>query len=123
MRVTGSILDSLILTVYAENAAAFDLYEDEGTTEGYKRNEFSFTHFSYTKNSTGATFTIQPDGKQFAGMVTERCYRIKMPCVRKPSSVTANGVNTIWSYDGEMKQLLVYLPKEKQHAITLTVQN
>jgi alpha-glucosidase (family GH31 glycosyl hydrolase) len=121
MRVTGSILDTLILTVYAENAAAFDLYEDEGTTEGYKRNEFSFTHFVYAKNSTGATFTIQPDGKQFNGMVTERCYKIKMPCDRKPSSVTSNGVNVIWSYDGEMKQLLIYLPKEKLEQITVNV--
>ena len=121
LRVTGSILDTLILTVYAENIAAFSLYEDEGTTEGYKHNEFSFTHFSYTKNSTGATFTIQPDGKQFAGMVTKRCYKIKMPCDRKPASVRSNGTNTVWSYDGEMKQLLVYLPKEKLKQITVAV--
>lgn len=121
LRVAGSVLDTLILTVYAQQTATFNLYEDEGTTEGYKRSEFSFTHFSYTKNSVGATFTIQPDGKQFAGMVTERCYKIKMPCSTKPSSVTSNGANTIWSYDGEAKQLLIYLPKQKLTQITVSI--
>ncbi len=120
-RITGSVIDTLTLTVYADTSAEFNLYEDDGTTEGYKSNEFSFTAFRYTKNLTGAAFTIQPDGKQYSGMITERCYEINLPYGTKPNSVTSNGANTNWNYDEVTKQLNVHLAKDKMEQITVQI--
>ena len=114
-------MDTLTLTIYGDASAEFNLYEDNGTTEGYKRNEFSFTAFRYNKNFTEATFTIQPDGKQYSGMITERCYEIKLPCSTKPNSVSGNGKNTNWNYDEVARQLSIHLPKEKMEQITVRI--
>jgi alpha-glucosidase (family GH31 glycosyl hydrolase) len=54
LRITGSVLDTLILAVYPDNGQAdFTMYEDEGNTEGYRNGTCSFTQFKCRKVTGG----------------------------------------------------------------------
>jgi len=125
MRVTGSVLDTVILTVFPGANAVFNLYEDDGTTEGYKKDAFTFTAMRYTQNNTGATLTIEPDGKQFNGMVKERSYEIKIVAADKPKWVKSSSQllteNVDWNYDAVLKTISVYLPKQKIGKLEVSV--
>ena len=118
LRVTGSVLDTLILTVYpADNSALFKLYEDEGTNEDYRKNICSFTQFSYQKG----IFKIEPDGKTFHNQVTERSYEIRILDSKKPVQITTNGKNLNWSYDDKTKVTIIKTPKEKIALMTIEI--
>ena len=119
LRVTGSVLDTLILTVYpANNSALFKLYEDEGTNEDYRKNICSFTQFSYQKG----TFRIEPDGKTFNNQVTERSYEIRIVDSKKPTQVKSNGKNMEWSYDDKSKVTTIKTPKQQIAQMLIEIQ-
>lgn len=102
MRITGSVVDTLILNIYPTPNAQFNLYEDDGTTEGYRNNSYSFTNFNYRSAGSGSVLSIEPDGKAFAGQVAERCYVLKVFLATKPMEVSFDGVQlsrNAWSYD------------------------
>jgi alpha-glucosidase (family GH31 glycosyl hydrolase) len=133
-RITGSVMDTLLLTVYpynvyakgakdrndsaiVEQQASFNLYEDDGTTENYKQNICSYTRFTYNRKADNNTFTIEPDGKTFTGQVPERCYVITIMHSVKPRLITVNTQPTIegydWFYDAAKKVLTMHVPKQK----------
>ena len=133
-RVTGSAMDTLLLTVYpynvyakgtaerndsaiVEQQASFNLYEDDGTTENYKQNICSYTRFTYNRGGDNNFLTIEPDGKTFTGQVQERCYQISIVHSTKPRLITFNTQPTIegydWSYDAAKKVLTIHLPRQK----------
>jgi alpha-glucosidase (family GH31 glycosyl hydrolase) len=114
LKITGSVLDTLILTVYpSETGASFKLYEDEGNNEDYRKNICSFTQFTYRKNGNAMTLKIDPDGKTFPDQVTERSYEIRIVASDKPTQVKMNGKTLNWSYDEKSKVTTIKTAKEK----------
>lgn len=139
-RITGSIMDTLILNVYTSwhiealstkddtlrrrQKAEYTLYEDDGTTENYKQNICSYTSFRYLQAGDTSMFTIEPDGKSFNGQVTERSYKIVIHnCVNPGGALTINGqkinANMGWSYDDLKGILTINLPRQKPGKITI----
>jgi alpha-glucosidase (family GH31 glycosyl hydrolase) len=121
LRITGSILDTLILTVYPDQTASFNLYEDEGNNEDYRKNIYSFTRFTYQKTEAGSTFNIMPDGKTFPDQVIERAYEIRIVSTEKPTQVTANGKSQNWSYDDQRKITTIKAAKAKIQAMLIEI--
>ena len=122
LRITGSVLDTLILTVYSSDAgASFKLYEDEGNNENYRKDICSFTQFNYQKADGAVNFKIQPDGKTFPSQVTERCYEIRIIASDKPAQVKMNGKAIDWNYDEKTGMTLIKTPKEKIEELIIEV--
>jgi alpha-glucosidase (family GH31 glycosyl hydrolase) len=103
LRIEGSVLDTLILTVYPAQQAKFSLYEDEGNNENYKQGVYSYTHITYLQQNGTCSLAIEPDGKTFTGQVSERCYRLCVVALAKPATVKINGHTATegqeWSYN------------------------
>lgn len=114
LRITGSVLDTLILTVYPAETATFSLYEDEGNNENYRKNICSFTHFTFHKTTGAMNLKIEPDGKTFTGQVTERSYEIRIVATgSKPKEIKVNGKSADWSYDEANKVITIRTKKER----------
>jgi len=138
LRMTGSVMDTLILTVYpgstlvqetphkytyiVNDHADFSMYEDEGNNEDYRKDICSFTKFTYQTDKTVNKFTIHPDGKTFPGQVTERCYEIRIVLSDKPTKVTMNGKALDWSYDDKSRVTTIKTAKEKIASATIEMQ-
>jgi alpha-glucosidase (family GH31 glycosyl hydrolase) len=105
LRITGSILDTLILTVYPGQDGNFNLYEDEGNTEEYRNGIYAFTNMAWQDGSK--TLKIVPDDKIFPGQVTERSYQIRIVAAKKPSQVKD------WTYDNQKNTINISTPKNK----------
>ncbi len=137
-RVTGSIIDTVILTVYPDwynlpdakigydtprEKADFVLYEDDGATENYKQNVFSTTHFNYLQTRNSASFSIEPDGKTYPGQVSERCYLITIENCVKPQGITINGFAVIenkdWSFNEANNSLNITIAKQSLKKIVV----
>ena len=121
LRIAGSVQDTLILTVYSGHNGSFAIYEDEGNTEGYRKDQYSFTHMTWTDENGAGKLKIEPDGKTFAGQLTERSYQIHIVSTRKPTQVKVNGQNTDWVYDDKNKQVLFSIPKMKIATLNMEI--
>ena len=121
LRIAGSVQDTLILTVYTGQSGSFAMYEDEGNTEGYRKDQYSFTHMTWTDENGAGKLKIEPDGKTFAGQLTERSYQIHIVSTRKPTQVKVDGQNTDWVYDDKNKLILFNIPKQKIATLNLEI--
>ncbi len=107
--IAESVLDTVILTIYTGSNGSFNLYEDDGTTDNYRKNVCSFTAINFSQSSTGMQLTITPDEKEFIGQVKERAYRLQFINCVAPEKVLINGVKTnAKSYDAATRILWVY---------------
>ena len=66
---------SVTLTVYTGKDGHFDLYEDDGTTNGYTRAEWSRIPLRYDEAS--GTLTIGARAGAFPGMVASRVFNVR----------------------------------------------
>jgi len=66
---------SLLLTIYAGADGSFDLYEDEGTSYGYEKGEFSRIKLNW--NQASGTLSIGDRQGSYPGMPTTRKIRIR----------------------------------------------
>ncbi|HWB64561.1 MAG TPA: TIM-barrel domain-containing protein [Chitinophagales bacterium] len=111
LRLTGSVPDTLILTVYPAQQASFSLYEDDGSTEAYRNNVFSKTNFAFENHENEMLFKIMPDSKEFTGQPQQRSFEIKIVDSKPVKSVSLNGQvlrqGTDWNYDPASKVLQV----------------
>jgi len=87
----------ITLAVYAGKDGRFDLYEDDGTTNGYTRGEWSRIPISY--NDATGTLTIGARQGTFPGMIADRVFN-----VRWISGPTANAIN----FDAKADQSVHY---------------
>lgn len=121
-RISGSIMDTLILTVYPDSVATFNLYEDDGVSEAYKEAGYSFTKFEYRQTTGKVLFTITPDGRHYSGQPDKRCYIIRLVTDDKPVSVTYNNTvlpATSWNANSVPHMVVVTLPKQEIAKTTL----
>jgi alpha-glucosidase (family GH31 glycosyl hydrolase) len=121
-RIAESVLDTLILTIYTGSNGTFNLYEDDGTTDNYRKNICSFTKIDFKQDNGGMQLNIMPDGKEFTGQVKERVYELQFISCDQPKSVVINGVEVYTNYDAVGKILRLFTQKmavSKNHTIKI----
>jgi len=87
-------VDPLTLEIYAgPQAAAFDLYEDDGVSLDYRRGAYAWTGLRFVKDSDNGNYrlTISPAKGKFDGQLAKRRYCVRIHGLFKPQGVTLNG--------------------------------
>ncbi|HWA88182.1 MAG TPA: TIM-barrel domain-containing protein [Opitutus sp.] len=79
--------DPITLYVYAGADGSFTLYEDDGTTYGYERGEF--TEIPLHWNNDARTLTIGARAGKYPGMIDERTFNIVVVSPRSPVAAGA----------------------------------
>ena len=70
---------------------SFVLYEDDGIGMGYTKGECARTRFTYTREGSHVTVTIEPSEGVFTGQNPERAYTIELPATRPASALEVDG--------------------------------
>jgi alpha-glucosidase (family GH31 glycosyl hydrolase) len=116
LRIDGSVLDTLILSLHHYTSSTFDMYEDDGNSENYRKNIGSYTRFDCKQFADGIKLSVVPDGKEFEGQVTARTYQFKIAGIMLPEHVVMDGAELIrnkdWTFDDDKKLMVITTPKE-----------
>jgi alpha-D-xyloside xylohydrolase len=99
--------DPVTLYVYTGSDGTFSLYEDDGESYGYERNEFS--RISLNWNDAARTLTIGRRTGEYPGMRRERTFEVVLVAPGRPTgfSFEPRAARTV-SYNGE--QVAISLP-------------
>ena len=82
-----------------DDKGEFELYEDNGEDKNYV-TEYATTPLSYTRNGNKLDVTIGARKGQYKDMPAKRQYFVALPCQKAPVSVTCQGKNLPFIYDG-----------------------
>jgi alpha-glucosidase (family GH31 glycosyl hydrolase) len=121
-------LDTLLLDVYGPGPAAFDLYEDDGVSLGYRRSEFARTPIAFSKKGA---LTIGPAKGTYRGQPQARAYAIRIHGGGEPAQVSmdrrllsrsaTSGLG--WTWDSQRSLVTVRVPMTSvRKAIKLEIQ-
>jgi alpha-glucosidase (family GH31 glycosyl hydrolase) len=84
-------LDRLILTVYGAGTGDFELYEDDGSSLDYEREQ-GRTALRHATQADGASrLTIGPTEGSYRGQPQSRSYQVRIYADSRPASVLING--------------------------------
>ncbi len=83
--------DRLIVRIFAGDSGHFELYEDDGTTQAFKKGQYSLTRFSLMKSSDGFTVIKHAVSSSFPGMPSNREYQFEFIGFTRPQEITFNG--------------------------------
>ncbi len=100
----------LVLTIVPGNSGSTMLYEDDGYSLGYQRNEFARTSIKHTKQGQRQTIEILPVNGKYDGMLKERSYKIVLPGILPPREILCNGKKLQWDYDGSVLSVSAKTP-------------
>ena len=78
----------LTLTVYPGRQGAFTLYDDQGAGFGYQHGLDTLTRISHSNQGHRTTITIDPAHGRFPGMLNRRSWRLILPGLARPHTVT-----------------------------------
>lgn len=121
--IEGSTLDTVILTIYGNKEAHFEMYEDDGTSEGYKDGKCSFTRFKYERNGDRAILTVTPGERRYDTAPTSRGYTIRIMDSNKPDNVTGQWAKTsegnIWRYDEQARIVEISVPRDRIRSLMI----
>jgi alpha-glucosidase len=108
-------VDPLIVNVWPlqpGQTSSYEVYEDSGVAEEYKRDVFAKTPIKATQTGDVLRVEIGPVVGSYPGMPTTRGYEVRLPADWPPAAVTVNGasVNPVgnvctrctrgWSFEG-----------------------
>jgi len=111
-RMATAPLTSLVVRCYPGDSGTSTLYEDDGQTQGYLKDEFANTVLSYQRNGDSVTIHISPVKGSYAGQPTERSCRIELPCTTKSSEATFNGRIIPVEYDDDNFMNIIKTPSQ-----------
>ncbi len=92
--------DPVTFEVYPSGASRFELYEDDGTTQDYRRNASARTPVEVQAPSTveagggPVTVTVHPTRGTFKGMPSQRAYLLELHVPAKPTAVVLEDLAT-----------------------------
>jgi alpha-glucosidase (family GH31 glycosyl hydrolase) len=95
MQHTGErLLDELTLQIYPEGTSRFDLYEDDGRTNGYRRGHHAVTPIECTSEPNRVTVRVDPPRGDRSVLPPGRHYvlRLRLP---RPAAVTVDGTGPL----------------------------
>ena len=103
--------DEAITIVIApgEGDSKFSLYEDDGVDPDYAHN-FAKTEITSSRQGNTHKIVIGTRRGSYKDMPSDRNFRIKLLSAACPKSVTVNGEDVKWSFDGMNIAVLVDVP-------------
>ena len=114
-------LDTLSLKVYGPAPASFRLYEDDGSSLGYTKGQYSWCPMTFRASDDGThILSIGPTTGKFKGQVSRRAYKIEIYGLAKPGRLELvthlRGITTDthlnWVWDNATSTVVVALPPE-----------
>ena len=79
-----------IYELYPDGYSVFKEYDDDGTTEAYKRGVYAETYIECDVNEKGkAMVTVYPTAGGFAGFVKEKATELRINVTQQPKKVSA----------------------------------
>ena len=99
--IDGTDTSNVILEIYPEGRSSYDFYEDDGITLGYENGERTHTKFEVDKQSGKVVVCVGDREGHFDGQTEERTHSVRVFSAENPKSVTVDGDETFFSYDGE----------------------
>jgi len=121
-RMTTAALNTLIVRCYPGESGASSLYEDDGQTLGYTKNEFATTELYYQCKTDCVTLKIGPTKGTYTGQPTKRAYRVELPCTAKAQTATVNGKHLTVSYDDQAHMNVIEIPTQPiGQAVEITI--
>lgn len=114
--------EDIYATVFPGGNGCFTLYEDAGNDKNYA-TEYATTLITNQWNGRAQTVTIAPRKGSYEGMPADRNFKVKVVSADAPVSVTVNGQEVPYEYDGYDFSFTVHVPvtdcnMQKQIAIT-----
>ena len=104
MEYTGQRpVDPLILTVFPGSSGETRVYADAGNTQGYEKDEYTWTPVRQTTDANGVHLTVLPVTGSYPGMIEQRAYQFRLFGIYPPQHVTVNGTELPYVPDGEDK--------------------
>ncbi len=101
----------VVLRLYPCADGSFELYEDDGTTEGYQHGEYEITSITLT-SSAPETIAVSISAAQgnYTALPTQRTFELRLQQVTQPDQITVNGIeNQDWSYDAATHELILFI--------------
>ncbi|NQV14699.1 DUF5110 domain-containing protein [bacterium] len=101
--------DPMILKIFPETSGSASIYDDQGNSNDYKKDQFVRTEIKLTQKGRGKTIKIKPVRGSYPGMPESRTFIIKLALTLAPDAIKINKEeipfnNTespnSWSYDG-----------------------
>lgn len=102
--------DPVVVTVFPGDKGSFSMYEDNGNDKGYAQN-FATTQLSSVKSGNTLTVTIGARKGSYPDMPASRNFSVKVVASAAPESVTVNGANADFTFDGNNLALVVNIPE------------
>jgi len=113
-RMSTEPLKHLLLRYYPGGhkcASQFDLYEDDGQTQGYLRGEHAITRIAGKQDGRSATITVEPARGAYRGQVKARAVTLEYVTEQRGISVKVNGKKHRTEYDGAEGILRITVPR------------
>ena len=101
--------EDIYVTVFPGGNGCFSMYEDAGNDKNYA-TEYATTRLSNSWNGCEQTVTIAPRKGSYEGMPAQRNFKVKVIASAAPASVTVNGQEVSYEYDGYDFSFTVDIP-------------
>jgi hypothetical protein len=101
--------EDIYVTVFPGGNGCFSMYEDAGNDKNYA-TEYATTQLSSRWNGNTQTVTIAPRKGSYEGMPAQRNFKVKVVASAAPASVTVNGQEVSYEYDGYDFSFTVDIP-------------
>ncbi len=118
--------DTLTLMVYPGGKAIFDLYEDDGTSNDYRKGKFAVTSLRTTTNSDELRIRINAANGQFGQLLQKRYWIIKVHLLSDFNQLLLNNKEVTkdhYSYDEETQILTFSTWYPVKETLKLTITN
>lgn len=84
--------DPLILTVFSGKDGSVRVYEDQGDSIGYQKDEYAWTPVSHRTEADGTkVVSVLPIEGRYPGMPAERGYQVRLRATLPPRRIVVNG--------------------------------
>lgn len=124
-RMSSAPLSTLIVRCYPGQhgkAGQFALYEDDGISQGYRRDESAETILSYRRDGRLATIHISPASGSYNGQLDKRGYVLELPCTMPAIQAKVDGQTVKSVYDPATQTNRITVPARSiRQACTVTV--
>ena len=81
------------LRIYCSTTAVGTVYDDDGASNGYRKNESATTKVQATSSRNNVSINIAGAVGTYAGQPTQRTWNIELFCTNPVTSVTADGAS------------------------------
>ncbi|GHU67599.1 alpha-xylosidase [Bacteroidia bacterium] len=101
--------DLLILQFAPGNFGELSFYEDENDNDHYEKGDFTMTKITQSTTENTTVCTIYPRQGSFAGMLSQRAYRLELLAKQQPQNIEIEGTNGAWRYDANAHKIIIDL--------------